>query len=55
MAKRVRWSLLKKRIRYKNFIEQTEGVWAEHATSNLTLQKLCDRLNDPMESVIQPL
>ena len=33
----------------QEFLEQTEGIWAEHA-SNLTLQKLCDRLNDPMES-----
>lgn len=33
----------------QEFLEQTEESWAEH-TSNLTLQKLCDRLNDPMES-----
>ena len=33
----------------QEFLEQTEETWAEHA-SNLTLQKLCDRLNDPMES-----
>ena len=40
-------SLLKKRIRYKNRADRR--VWAEHA-SNLTLQTLGDRLNDPMES-----
>ena len=33
----------------QEFLEKTEEAWAEH-TSNLTLQKLCDRLNDPMES-----
>ena len=33
----------------QKFLEKTEETWAGH-TSNLTLQKLCDRLNDPMES-----
>lgn len=33
----------------QNFLEKAEETWAEH-TSNLTLQKLCDRLDDPMES-----
>ena len=33
----------------QELLEKTEETWAEHA-SNLTLQKLCDRLSDPMES-----
>ena len=31
----------------QGFLEKTEETWAGHA-SNLTLQELCDRLEDPM-------